>query len=170
MSYQRASAFSRIIAATLLGIILAALVQSDPDLEADSRSKRFRTKRTERCFMRKINARRARAERSQLRWDRQLVYVGRLHARALARAGRGVSHDPRLGRKVTRWRSLGENTARGGSCRSVMRALWRSPSHRANILGRYSFVGVGVARRNGQIYVQQIFESRGDPGNIYSHP
>jgi hypothetical protein len=31
-------------------------------------------------------------------------------------------------------------------------------------------VGVGIARRNGQIYVQQIFESRADPGNIYSHP
>jgi hypothetical protein len=170
MSYQRARALSKIIAATLLGVMLAALVQSDPDLEADSRSKRFRIKRTERCFMRKINSRRARAGRSQLRWDRQLVYVGRLHARSLARAGRGIRHDPRLGRKVTRWRSLGENTARGGSCRSVMRALWRSPSHRANILGRYSFVGVGVARRNGQIYVQQIFERRGDPGNIYSHP
>jgi uncharacterized protein YkwD len=71
---------------------------------------------------------------------------------------------------VTRWRSLGENTARGRNCRSLMRAFWRSPGHRANILGRWSFVGVGVARRNGRIYVQQIFESRNDPGNIYSHP
>ncbi len=81
-----------------------------------------------------------------------------------------MRHDPRLGRKVTRWRRLGENTARGRNCRSVMRALWRSPSHRANILGRFSFVGVGIARRKGRIYVQQVFESRSDPGNIYSHP
>lgn len=170
MSYQRSRAFSMIFAASLLGVVLAALVQFDSAPEADSRNKRFRLKRAERCFMKRINARRARAGRPQLRWDRQLVYVGRLHARSLARAGRGVRHDASLGRKVTRWRSLGENTARGGRCGSVMRALWRSPSHRANILGRFSFVGVGVARRQGRMYVQQIFESRGDPGNIYSHP
>jgi uncharacterized protein YkwD len=158
------------LAVSLLGVVLAAVVQFDPALEADSRNKRFRLKRVERCFMKRINARRARTGRPRLRWDRQLVYVGRLHARSLARAGRGVTHDPSLGRRVTRWRTLGENTARGRRCRSVMRALWRSPSHRANILGRFSFVGVGVSRRRGRIYVQQIFESRGDPGNIYSHP
>ena len=170
MGYRRARALSRIVAASLLGAVVAALVQSNANLEADSRTKDFRLGRAERCFMRKINARRARAGRPRLRWDGQLVYVGRRHARSLARAGRGVWHDPQLGRKVTRWRSLGENTARGGTCRAVMRALWRSPPHRANILGRWSFVGVGVARRHGRIYVQQIFETRSDPGNIYSHP
>jgi hypothetical protein len=170
MSYQRARALSRIVTASLLGVVVAALVQSDANLEADSRTKNFRLRRAERCFMRGINARRAQAGRPRLRWDGQLVYVGRRHARSLARAGRGIRHDPGLGQKVTRWRSLGENTGRGRTCREVMRALWRSPSHRANILGRWSFVGVGVARRHGRIYVQQIFETRSDPGNIYSHP
>ena len=104
MSYQRSRAFSTIFAASLLGVVLAALVQFDSAPEADSRNKRFRLKRAERCFMKKINARRARAGRPRLRWDRQLVYVGRLHARSLARAGRGVRHDESLGRKVTRCR------------------------------------------------------------------
>jgi uncharacterized protein YkwD len=82
----------------------------------------------------------------------------------------GVSHDPRLTRKVTRWRSLGQNSGMGKRCRGLFRAFWRSSGHRSNILGRWRFVGVGVRRSNKRLYVQQIFEYRSNPGNIYGHP
>jgi hypothetical protein len=46
----------------------------------------------------------------------------------------------------------------------------QSSTHRHNILGRYRFMGIGVGNRNGRLYVQQLFESRANPGNIYHFP
>jgi len=170
MSLSRLQAVMKVGVAALLGAWVVALAHVGwSGQEAGSRSHRFRLKPAERCFMHRINARRARAGRKPLRWDRHLVYVARRHARSLAKGGR-VRHDPDLGRKVTRWRSLGENTGRGRTCRGLLRALWRSPHHRANMLGRWRFMGVGTARRHGRIYVQQVFEARSDPGNVWSYP
>ena len=36
-------------------------------------------------------------------------------------------------------------------------ALMRSAPHRANILGRYDRIGTGYAKRNGLVWVTQIF-------------
>jgi hypothetical protein len=170
MSVGRLQAVIRVGVAALVGAVVVALAHFGwSGQEAGSRTHRFRLRAPERCFMHKINARRAHAGRKPLRWDRHLVYVARRHARYLAKSGR-VRHDAHLGRKVTRWRSLGENTGRGRTCRGLLRALWRSPHHRANMLGPWRFMGVGVARRRGRIYVQQVFESRSDPGNVWSYP
>ena len=128
----------------------------------------FRYNRTEKCFMRRINRIRRRNGRPGLNWDKQLAYVGRRHARVLARAD-GVWHDD-IGNKVTNWRALGQNTGKGPGCRSLTRAFLRSAAHRANYLGKWRHMGVGVRRRNGYTYVQQIFESRNNPGNIYHRP
>lgn len=128
----------------------------------------FRFKRSEKCFMRRINRIRARNGLGSLRWDRHLGVVGRRHARSMSRAG-GIWHDD-ISRKVTRWRSLGQNTGMGGGCKRMTRAFMHSAGHRANYLGRWRYVGVGVVRRNGTSYVQQVFESRRDPGNIWSTP
>ena len=123
----------------------------------------------EKCLMRKIN----RARRSQglraLDWDRQIGYVARRHAYSMASA-RAAYHDSQLGQKVTRWRRLGQNTGRGGRCRRIFRAFMASSVHRANILGQWRHLGVGATWSGGRLYVQQIFESRLNPGNIYSYP
>ncbi|HEU4480273.1 MAG TPA: CAP domain-containing protein [Actinomycetota bacterium] len=124
--------------------------------------------RKEKCFMSKINKKRARNGKRKLNRDPQLGYVARRHARTIASAG-SVYHDD-IGSKVTRWRSLGQNTGAGNGCRVLMRAFWNSSSHRANILGRWRHMGVGVEKRNGTVYVQQVFESRRDPGNIWHRP
>lgn len=52
----------------------------------------------------------------------------------------------------------------------MFRAFWRSSVHRKIMMGRWRFMGVGTARRNGLIYVLQIFESRRNPGNTFSYP
>ncbi len=119
--------------------------------------------------MRKINRKRANRGRRRLHRDRQLGVVARRHARRMADA-RAMFHDLRLGRKITRWRRLGQNTGRGGACRGLFRAFWRSYHHRGNILGRWRFMGVGTERRGGRIYVQQVFEARRDPGNVWHYP
>lgn len=85
-------------------------------------------------------------------------------------SSRGVWHDPNVGSEVTRWRRLGQNTGRGTSCTSLTHAFINSDKHRAHILGRFRFFAVGVERAGGRLYVQELFESRRDPGNIYHYP
>lgn len=124
---------------------------------------------SEKCLMRKINrARRSRGMRA-LDWDRQVGYVARRHAYAMA-SSRAAYHDYQLGQKVTRWRRLGQNTGRGGKCRRIFRSFMHSSTHRANIFGRWRHLGVGAVWSGGRLYVQQVFESRLNPGNIYSYP
>jgi uncharacterized protein YkwD len=56
-------------------------------------------------------------------------------------------------------RSAGENVAHAATVPLAHRALWASPSHRANLLGReYDRVGVGVARdTHGDVWVVETF-------------
>jgi uncharacterized protein YkwD len=121
---------------------------------------------SERCIMRKINSVRHRYGRHGLAWDRQLGYVARSHANTMA-AKRAVYHDYAMGQKVTHWRRLGQNTGRGGRCPRIFQDFMNSSPHRANILGRWRYIGVGTEWRGHRLYVQQIFESRHNPGNIY---
>jgi uncharacterized protein YkwD len=137
-------------------------------LDAGTRSD-FRFKRVERCFMREINRRRVARGLNRLRWDWQMGVVARRHARKMARDG-FVSHDGWLGSRLTHWRALGQNSGRGHRCKGLFRAFWRSSGHRANMLGRWRFVAVGARRRDGNLYVQQVFEYRSNPGNIWGLP
>lgn len=79
-------------------------------------------------------------------------------------------HDPALEQKVTRWKTLGENSGAGQSCMSLMRSFLNSGPHRHQILGPFRFQGIGAVRRDGRLHVQHIFEARRDPGNIYDYP
>ena len=119
--------------------------------------------------MRRINEIRARHGLNRLQPDKQLAYIARQHATEISGNG-GVYHDSDASWKVTRWRRLAQNTGRGRSCRSLSRAFMNSTSHRSNILGRFRFMGFGTEKRDGVVYVQQLFESRRDPGNVYQYP
>ena len=125
--------------------------------------------RKEKCFMHKINRARHARGRRVLDPDKQAGYVARKHARAMANRGY-VFHDPDLGRVITRWRRLGQNSGKGSGCRQLFRAFMRSAGHRSNILSRWRHMGVGVVRAGGRVYVQQVFEHRRDPGNIWRRP
>lgn len=139
------------------------------DMTATSGRSRWSFNRSEQCLMRKINrARRSRGLQA-LNWDKQIGYVARRHAATMA-SSRSVWHDGYLGQRVTRWRRLGQNTGRGGKCRWIFKSFMRSSGHRSNILGRWRHVGVGTSWGGGSLYVQQVFESRRDPGNVYSYP
>ncbi|MDQ3982187.1 MAG: CAP domain-containing protein [Actinomycetota bacterium] len=130
---------------------------------------KYRYRASEKCFMRKVNRVRAAHDQRRLRWDKQLGYVARRHARVLANHG-GVWHDQNLGHRVTRWRTLGQNTGAGGKCRRLFRSFMDSAPHRANILGRWRFIGAGTQRKGNRLYVQTIFEFRRNPGNVWSWP
>jgi hypothetical protein len=130
----------------------------------------FSFHRAERCVMRRINKIRARHGLSRLKSDPQLGYVSRKQARKIARAG-SLFHDVNFGDKITRWYSLGQNTGAGTGCRNAVRAFVHDPVHMEIILGPWNFHGAGVKRgSDGLLYVQHIFESQTNPGNIYNIP
>ncbi len=119
--------------------------------------------------MRKINKVRARRGLRRLEADKHIGVVARRHAKQMA-SNYAVYHDGNLHDEITHWKSLGQNTGAGGRCRRLFWTFMRSSNHRANILGRWRFFGVGTDRRNGRLFVQQVFEWRYNPGNIYRFP
>jgi uncharacterized protein YkwD len=148
----------------LIGCLLSPAVITRADAGTN-----YRFKHGERCFMRRINRVRTRHGLRRLDRDKQLGYVARIHAREMAHYA-SVWDDSYLGRRVTHWRRLATNAGRGNGCRQLAHAFLRSWPHRANILGHYHYVGVGVSWYNGNMYVSQNFESRLNPGNIYRWP
>ncbi len=157
----------------LVGVVVGAVLFTTPSTSSarldGGGGSTYKFKDAEICFMSRVNrARRAHGLR-RLDWDKQLGYVARRHAQRMARGG-GVWHHGSLGSEVTRWRRLAQNVGRGRSCRSLMRAFMSSRIHRSNILGQWRHIGVGIEKHNGKVYVQHVFESRRDPGNIYSWP
>lgn len=158
---------SLLVVATLL-TALGAPAASAKETELAPSGSSYRWKGKERCLLQKVNRARANHGRRRLGWDKQMGYVARQHAKAMA-SSRSIWHDD-IGNKITRWRSLGQNVGRAGTCKRVFKALMRSSGHRANILGSWKYMGFGASRAGGKLYVSQIFESRRNPGNVYQYP
>jgi len=55
--------------------------------------------------------------------------------------------------------TFGENVAYGvSSGKSVVNMWSKSPPHRKNLLGKYRYIGIGVAKdRRGRLYYTQVF-------------
>lgn len=165
-----------ILSAVVLVVVLLLVVSTPLDtaprrLEVRNASgSSYSFYRAEKCVMRRVNGIRHRHGLSRLTRDLQLGYVSRLHARKIARA-RSLFHDDDFGNRITRWYSLGQNTGQGRTCRAAVRAFKHHPAHMEIILGPWNFHGVGTKRgKDGRLYVQHIFESRSNPGNIYKVP
>jgi uncharacterized protein YkwD len=97
--------------------------------------------------------------------DRRLDTVAREHARRMA-GSRAVAHDAGDGDPAERLRAagldapvVGENVAHAATVALAHRALWNSPSHRANLLRRdFDRVGVAVLRdERGEAWVVESF-------------
>lgn len=151
--------------AAFVGVMLAVPSPGVDTPEARAGSG-FSFSAKERCFMKKVNAKRKARGLRALRWDVDLGEVARKHARQIS-SERILRHDSNYGNEITRWRRLGQNTGIGADCSSLMRAFMRSDKHRSNIMGNWRHIGVGISREGGRVYVQQIFQYRRDPGNIY---
>lgn len=93
-----------------------------------------------------------------------LTRVAALDTKAQAQADRMASrgriyHSTSLASGVPAgWTSIGENVASAASIQQAQTALEASPSHYANLVDtRFDEVGIGVATRNGVVYVVQVF-------------
>ena len=66
------------------------------------------------------------------------------------------------------WMAVGENIAAGYSDPAeVMDGWMHSDGHRGNILGDFSYIGVGVVEQDGMLYWTQEFSSGSDPTGAY---
>ncbi len=75
----------------------------------------------------------------------------------MASAGE-IFHNPNLaGEFASGWQSLGENVGVGQSVDDLHAAFMNSASHRANVLGNYDKVGIGIVMDGATIYVTELF-------------
>jgi uncharacterized protein YkwD len=114
---------------------------------------------------RMLSAARASAGEPALSRDARLDAIARQHAERMS-AARTLAHDAGDGDPAERMRSAGldarttgENIAHAATVPLAHRALWASPSHRANMLRReFDRVGVGVVRdERGDAWVVETF-------------
>ena len=59
------------------------------------------------------------------------------------------------------WSKVGENVGRGGTATSLHSAFMNSPTHAANVLGTYNYVGIGTGSSDGRLYVTVVFMQKG---------
>lgn len=124
----------------------------------------YSPKRSEKKFKRLINLARTGVD---LRLDPELSKAAKVHTREMVRAN-SLHHTPSnvLRRRVTNWVELGENVGVGGGVVSLHDAFMNSPAHRDNILrSSYRYVGVGVIKRDGRMWVTVLFEAKSNPGS-----
>jgi uncharacterized protein YkwD len=101
--------------------------------------------------------------------DARLDRIALEHAEAMRALGH-IAHDAGDGTPGERARAagvaatlVGENVAHARSAVLAHRALWASPSHRANLLEpNYDAVGIGTARgEDGSVWVSELFAKLG---------
>lgn len=95
-----------------------------------------------------------------------------MHTWAMVRQQK-LYHTPSdtLRHRITNWTILGENVGVGGNVESLHKAFMDSPAHRENILyPTFRYVGVGVLKRDGRMWVTVIFAAGEDPGTRLPMP
>jgi hypothetical protein len=109
-------------------------------------------------FVSQVNGDRAQAGLPALTADPTVTSVAQQWADVLLQQG-SLSHNPNLGSQLPQdWVRYGENVGMGPSVPSLEQAFMASPEHRANILGDYSMVGIGVDQRSdGTLFVTMDF-------------
>ena len=114
---------------------------------------------------RMVNAARRSEGLLRLRRDPRLDAVAQAHAESMRKA-RLVGHDVGSGSLPERIEAAnlivkmaGENLARAMDIRRAHRALWASPSHRANLLeAKFRSIGIGVVPdEDGTLWVCEVF-------------
>lgn len=96
-------------------------------------------------FLRLLNEERAKAGRAPVRMSVDARLVARDWTLTM-QAERRLYHRPNMTEPfIGNWRGMAENVALGNTVESIHNNLMSSSGHRANALGNYDWVGIGVA-------------------------
>ncbi|MGD2102575.1 MAG: CAP domain-containing protein [Acidimicrobiia bacterium] len=118
---------------------------------------------SEQAFLSAINSTRSSNGLGSLQMDGGLRAHARNHTADMIAAG-NIFHSSSGELQAAAgsgWSKLGENVGRGGSVSSLHNAFLDSPSHKANILGDYNYVGIGTDTSSGVLYVTVVFMKKG---------
>jgi hypothetical protein len=135
-------------AALVTAILLVATVFAAPVLAAPG---------DEAGFVSLINSERSSRGLNALNvyWD--LVDDARVHSDVMANADK-IFHSSNLSGVTSGWAALGENVGVGPTVGDLHAAFMNSSGHRANILGDWDSVGVGVTPTDkGYMFVTVVF-------------
>lgn len=113
-------------------------------------------------FLSKINASRSAAGLPPVSMHSDLAPDARNHSAEMMASGQ-VYHSSNLGGVASGWEALAENVGAGPSVDSLHSAFMNSAGHRANILGDYNYVGIGVSSDGSVLWVTVIFMRKGAP-------
>jgi len=103
-----------------------------------------------------VNQERASRGLHALEVSAELASVARRHSGRMAQQQR-LHHNPSLSSEVS-YRKVGENVGYGETVDQVHRAFMASSGHRGNVLSPdYTQIGVGVAWRDGTLWVTEVF-------------
>ena len=111
-------------------------------------------------FLSKINASRSAVGLPPVSMHSDLVPAARNHSAEMMAAGQ-IYHTSNLAGVASGWEALAENVGVGPSVDNLHTAFMNSAGHRANILGDYNYVGVGVASEGDVLWVTVIFMRKG---------
>lgn len=135
-------------AALITAIMLATTVFASPVLASPG---------DEASFVSLINSERSTRGLNTLDvyWD--LVDDARAHADVMANADQ-IFHSSNLAAVTTGWAAMGENVGVGPTVGELHTAFMNSAGHRANILGDWDSIGVGVTPTDkGYMFVTVVF-------------
>ena len=115
----------------------------------------------EQAFLDAVNSSRAAAGLAPLTYSEELSALADLHSAQMASTGT-IFHSTDLASSVgtvyANWTRVGENVGKGSTVESIHSAMMASPAHKANILGDYNLIGIGVETNPGGVmFVTEIF-------------
>lgn len=123
---------------------------------------------SEQGFLSAINSTRSSAGLGSLQMDSGLQAHARTHTAYMIGGncadGKPICHSSSSAIQAAAgsgWSKLGENVGRGGNVSSLHQAFLDSPSHKANMLGDYNYVGIGTDTSEGTLYVTVVFMKKG---------
>lgn len=150
----------------IASLVLALLIPATTAVSANCWSHSAKDK----SFAKKINNARKGTGQRTLRLDPELSRVATKQTNTMISKNL-LHHTPNLGKRVTRWKVLGENVGYGGGVASLHKAFMNSPSHKANILNnKFRYVGVGAIQAKGFLWVTVVFQATKNPGTTLWMP
>lgn len=142
----------RKIRVLLAGVALAALMSSALVVPAQGASYRAPNADIQRVLNDTNKARTSRGLKPLI-LDKAMTSVAQKWSEKQA-AKRAMTHNPNFARQIPAgWWAAAENIASGPSAKHVVAVWMASAGHRANILGNYTHIGIGI--KNG--YSTQVF-------------
>ncbi len=144
----------------LLAALIAALTLAFALLSPASLASSTAPQLDEWDFLNLMNRERRQAGMAPLAMVAGAQDVARSWSAVMAGDGR-LRHNPdvvsQMQARYPAWRKVGENVGVGANVAELDTAFWNSPGHRANVLGAFSYVGVGVRWANGRLWVAMDF-------------